>query len=212
METRFEQVLQKMGTTLNVARWLNFAADRFQISGELVQSHFIGQMYVESKAFTDTREDFGYRPERLLEVFRNRNGLTTLAQATKIIAGGPGAIAEAVYGAPWGVKKLGNTKPGDGARFIGRGYKQLTGRDNYTRYSRYVYHDDRCVIKPELLELPEDAALSAGWFFAVTSGAIDAARRDNVELVTLRVNGGSNGLQQRRDATKRAKDEFARLR
>ena len=68
------------------------------------------------------------------------------------------------------------------------GLKQLTGRDNVTRYSRAQYGDDRVVKNPKMLLQPFDAAMSAAWFF-VNSKAYNAALADNVELVTRRVNG-----------------------
>ena len=59
---------------------------------------------------------------------------------------------------------LGNTQPGDGWKFRGRGYIQITGRTNYTQASQDLFHDDRLVNYPELLNDPRIAALTAGWY------------------------------------------------
>lgn len=106
-----------------------------------------------------------------------------------------------------GRKDLGNTEPGDGVRFKGRGLIQLTGRANYAAYSQDTYGDDRCVRNPEMVaELP-DAALAAGWFWRKKN--INAlADRDDVVAVTRRINGGTNGLAHRKAMLAKAKEAF----
>lgn len=99
-----------------------------------------------------------------------------------------------MYGGAWGATHLGNTQPGDGARFIGRGLKQLTGRDNYARCGKALGED--FLSQPERLVMPVNAALSAGWFWAA-NGLNEIADRGDVVEMTLRVNGGRNGLVQR---------------
>lgn len=190
---------------------LEDACRRWGITGELTHAHFLAQMSVESEGFTDLTEDYGYRPERLLELFGGRNGKNrTLEECRQTIAKGRDAIFESIYGRPWGVSKLGNIKPGDGAKFFGRGLKMITGRDNYTRYSIAQYGDYRVVDNPDMLLQPFDACMSAAWFFK-TSKAWNAALADNTELVTLRVNGGRNAIDRRRKLTQQAKREFAKL-
>lgn len=94
-----------------------------------------------------------------------------------------------------GRKDLGNTEPGDGRRFAGRGFIQLTGRNNYAQASREIYGDDRLVKNPELVA--ENPALSAGWYWS--SRKINKhADRDDVVSVTLAINGGKNGLEDRK--------------
>lgn len=205
----FIKVARVMGGTV-YAEEMDAACKRWGIHGDLAQAHFLGQISVESENFTDLTEDLNYRPSRLLEVFYGRNGLRTIEQAAAICARGYNGVAEAIYGLPWG-RRIGNIYPGDGARFPGMGLKQLTGRDNVTRYSRAMYRDDRVVRNPTMLLEPYDAAMSAAWFF-VTSKAYNAALADNVPLVTKRVNGGQMALDARKLATTRAKREFAKLR
>lgn len=106
-----------------------------------------------------------------------------------------------------GRKDLGNTEPGDGVRFKGRGLIQLTGRANYAAYSQDVYGDDRCVRDPHMVaELP-DAAMVAGWYWQ-KRGLNRLADRDDVEAVTRRINGGTNGLADRKRRLAHAKKLF----
>lgn len=75
---------------------------RFGIVSALEKSHFLAHVAAESQGFSRVRENLGYSAARLLEVFPGRNGLTTLAQAKGIVAGGRNAVAEAIYGGAWG--------------------------------------------------------------------------------------------------------------
>lgn len=93
-----------------------------------------------------------------------------------------------------GRKDLGNTQPGDGFKFRGRGLIQTTGRANYTSTGRALALD--LINKPELLALPVNAALSAGYFWE-SNGLNEMADTGSVERVTRRVNGGVNGLHER---------------
>ena len=89
---------------------------------------------------------------------------------------------------------LGNTQPGDGKRFLGRGLIQLTGRSNYAQFSQAIGVD--CVSQPELVEQSPYAVLAAGWFW--DSRQINPkADRDDLEAVTRAINGGTNGLPER---------------
>ena len=87
--------------------------------------HFLGQIFVETAGFTAMIEDFRYRPERLDAVFKAVKGID---DAKALIARGQEAIANRVY-----ANRLGNgdEASGDGWRYRGSGYKQLTGRSNY---------------------------------------------------------------------------------
>jgi putative chitinase len=105
---------------------------------------------------------------------------------------------------------LGNTQPGDGVRFKGRGLIQCTGRTNYLAYSLDTYGDDRCVRNPAMVaELP-DAALVAGWFWK-TKRLNELADQDNVLKVTRRINGGTNGLADREKRLAEAKRLIAAM-
>lgn len=97
---------------------------------------------------------------------------------------------------------LGNTQPGDGVRFKGRGLIQVTGRDNYTRLAKELNID--CVNHPELLEQPEYAALTAGWFWSL-KGLNKYADQEDMKTITKRINGGLNGFEDRMTHFRRCK-------
>lgn len=101
-------------------------------------------------------------------------------------------------------KRLGNTpeKDGDGQRYKGRGLIQLTGRSNYEAYKKYCGFD---VVKdPELLAKPVGAIRSSMWFWRL-NGLNVLADNDDVVAATKRINGGTNGLYERRMYLTRAK-------
>ena len=96
-----------------------------------------------------------------------------------------------------GRRDLGNVEPGDGRRFLGRGLIQITGRSNYVACSRALYGDPRVLLgQPELLESPDGAARSAAWFWQI-KGLNALADAGQFELITRRINGGTNGLAER---------------
>lgn len=97
---------------------------------------------------------------------------------------------------------LGNIHPGDGKRFMGRGLIQLTGRANYSQASQALGVD--FVGQPELLEQPEYAALSAAWFWH-SRDLNRLADSDAALMITKRINGGTNGLDDRLKLLERAK-------
>lgn len=102
-----------------------------------------------------------------------------------------------------GRKDLGNTEPGDGSRYRGRGLIQVTGRANYARASKALGQD--FVGNPEMLESPRWAAMSAAEFWG-RNGCNALADADDVLALTKRINGGENGLADRKkllDAAKR---------
>lgn len=101
--------------------------------------------------------------------------------------------------------RLGNTEAGDGKKFMGRGFIQVTGRFNYKQASIALFGNESLLSKPELLEL--DPALSAGWYWA--SRKINrAADADDVLAVTKLINGGTNGLAERKAYLAIAKREL----
>lgn len=89
---------------------------------------------------------------------------------------------------------LGNTEPGDGFRYRGRGLIQVTGRANYATCGAAI--NLPLITSPELLETPGNAAQSAAWFWNSRS-LNDLADIGDFNTITRRINGGLNGLQNR---------------
>jgi len=102
--------------------------------------------------------------------------------------------------------RLGNTPQtdGDGQKYRGRGLIQITGHDNYLRCSLGLFGDERLLALPELLERPQWAAESAAWFWE-QNGLNELADRDQFSTITRRINGGSNGLEDRLQLWARAR-------
>ena len=105
-------------------------------------------------------------------------------------------------------KQLGNTPEadGDGQLYRGRGLIQVTGLDNYKKCGDALGLD--LVNHPELLEQPAYAALSAAWFWA-RNGLNALADKGDFLLITKRINGGTNGLAERKEFYKRALEVLA---
>lgn len=100
-----------------------------------------------------------------------------------------------------GRKDLGNIYKGDGKRFMGRGLIQVTGRANYAKCAKAL--DLPLLDNPKLLELPKNAAMSAGWFWS-RNKLNRFADSQKFTTLTKRINGGKNGIADRRALYKRA--------
>lgn len=207
-----------MSTSTENADYLIKQAMQAGITNPRELAIFMGQMQVECGGFRSMHEGLNYSPERLLQVFGpwtdkkgvwhdGRNGLTTLAEARQITAGGQENIANAIYGGEWGKKPgtLGNTEPGDGWRFHGRGYVQLTGRANYESVGQALGLD--LVNNPDLAADREIAARIAihYWKDRVRS----EGHQFNVREATQDINGGYNHLKERGEAADAWERKFA---
>jgi len=107
-----------------------------------------------------------------------------------------------------GRRDLGNTRPGDGRRFKGRGRIQITGRANYERVAKGLKID--CVNRPELLASPPYSELASGFWWA-DAGCNAICDRDDFLALTKRINGGTNGLAERQRLYQRASAVAPRL-
>ena len=96
---------------------------------------------------------------------------------------------------------LGNTHPGDGSKYRGRGLIQITGRANYKACGEALGLD--LIRQPELLEKPQYACMSAAWFWA-SRGLNTLADAGQFDKITQRINGGQNGAADRQALYARA--------
>jgi len=168
-------------------------------------SVFMGQMEVESGHFRRLEEGFGYSGERLLEVFRGRNGMRTSEQADEISSRGPEGIANSVYGGQWGERNLGNTEEGDGWRFRGRGFVQLTGRANYANAEAELGVD--IVNNPDIVaerDFAADASIHYWRERVVRHGA-----QLDPDAATPRINSGRLHAQERRESAARWQEDLS---
>ena len=104
-----------------------------------------------------------------------------------------------------GRKDLGNTQPGDGRRFKGRGLIQLTGRSNYTAYSKARGIDYTTDAGAKLVASDPETAVDVACWFWTTHNLNQWADQDDVTTVTKRINGGLNGFDDRKAKLLRAK-------
>ncbi|MCZ0926432.1 hypothetical protein L0636_00835 [Halomonas janggokensis] len=158
------------------------------------QAAFMGQMHHESGGFRTMEESFNYSSaDRIMAVSRTARDQGPEA-VEAAMAEGPEAIAELMYGG-----RMGNTEPGDGHRYRGRGFTQLTGRDNYTAASEALGID--LVNNPDMAADPEVAAKVSTWYWQNREGLSEAAQQGDTREVTRLINGGDNGLADREKAT-----------
>lgn len=163
------------------------AAADCQIITDLRVRHWLAQLAHES-SLVPQEENLNYSAKRILQVWPSRFKTLKDAQACAMR---PEALANKVYAG-----RMGNTRPGDGFKYRGRGLIQLTGRANYTHYGTETGFD--LVNKPDLLLQIGVSAIVAARFWA-DHGLNRQADLDNVEAITQAINGGVTGLQHRRD-------------
>ena len=177
-------------------------AAKFNITNNLRLAHFLAQCGHESGGFRAVQENLNYSAKGLATTFRK---YFISEAAAGPYARNPQKIASKVYGGRMG---NGPESTGDGYKFRGRGYIQLTGKDNYTRFAKFIGEDT--VNNPDLVATKYPLA-SAAFFFdsnklwAICDKGADAA---TVTAVTKRVNGGTIGLP---DRIKHFKEYFALL-
>jgi len=174
----------------------------FKIDTALRLSHFLAQCGHESAGFKAIQENLNYGAKGLLGIFKKY--FPTEAKALQYERK-PEKIANLVYGGRMG---NGDEASGDGYKFRGRGYIQLTGKSNYTAFGKAINED--IAANPDLVAT-KYPLLSAAWFWSSNSlnaladkGADDAS----VTAITKRVNGGTIGLP---DRIKHFKEYYALL-
>lgn len=167
---------------------------KYGITTERRVAHFLSQCAHESGGFKRLEENLNYSSKALRSVFGRYFGSAPKASADEY-ARNPEMIANRVYNDTYRKYKMGNTQEGDGWRFRGRGLKQLTGRDNYTRFGKSVGMSAEEAA--EYVATPAGAIESACWFWD-TNKLNDIADGDDVKRMTKKINGGSIGLDDRK--------------
>ncbi len=189
------------GVALTWAQPLSDACALYEINTPARLSAFVAQVGHESAGFTRTVENLNYSADGLLKTWPTH----FTPQQAQQCAHNADAIANQAYGA-----RMGNTYPGDGAKFKGRGLLQATGRSNYEAVTELLR--ERLSSVPDFVELP--GALAEPKWAAFSAAAIWADRELNAladvgafDRITLKINGGQNGAIDRRaryEAAKRA--------
>jgi len=175
----------------NVIAMIPDTAAKFGINTPLRLAHFLAQCGHESGGFRATQENLNYSAKGLMGIFKKYFPTLALAQAYERK---PEKIANRVYGGRMG---NGTESSGEGYKFRGRGYIQLTGKENYTAFGKSIGED--MTVNQDKVSGPY-ALLSAAWFFSknglhkiADEGSSDAV----VTKITKRVNGGTIGLADR---------------
>ena len=189
--------LQQLGIDEKWLDPLNQTFVKYDINTALRQAAFIGQCQHESANFTKLEEGLNYSATRLMDVWPSRFPSLDVANQ---YANNPEKLANKVYG---GRADLGNTQEGDGFAFHGRGCIQLTGRDSYERCGSSIGVD--LIGSPNRLLDSEYAAMSAGWFWN-KKGLNSLADVQDYETMTKRINGGLNGLDDRKAKIAKARE------
>ncbi|WP_423606112.1 peptidoglycan-binding protein [Sphingomonas sp. MS122] len=173
------------------------AAKHFPAAGIITPlrlAHTLAQSSVETLGFTRLVENLNYTAERIRQVWPSR--FASVAAAAPY-ARNPQALANKVYGG-----RFGNTRPGDGWKFRGRGTKQTTFHDNYAALQEATGMN--VLDDPDQLAEPDKGTL-AGCIYWRERGCNALADADDIDALTVRVNGGRNGLPERKAALLRAK-------
>lgn len=190
----------------NAERWfaeITEAMAEFGIDTPKRQAAFIAQVGTESGGFARLVENFNYSVDGLIATFPRRITLMEARDLGRKNGEGPLSlerqrkIANIVYG-----KRFGNELADDGWKFRGRGLKQITFHDNYLACGKALGLD--LTSDPDLLLVDLYAARSAGWFWKANGCNALADSGDFVGL-TKRINGGTNGLDDRKARWERAK-------
>jgi putative chitinase len=172
--------------------------EKYQINTPKRQACFIGQCMHESGGFKFLKENLNYSAKALMNTWPSRFPDMDVAEKYERQ---PSKIADKVYSG-----RMGNTEDGDGAKYIGRGLIQLTGKDNYRAFGEAIGED--LVANPELVEQPRYAALSAGWFWN-KRGLNALADAMDITTLTVRINGGKIGIDDRIAKINKALDVLA---
>ena len=175
----------------------------FDINTPRRQCHWLAQMAHESQGFTRFEENLNYSAERLVAVFPSR--FKTVAEADRY-ARNPEKLANHIYANRNG---NGDFASGDGYNFRGRGFVHLTFRGNYRAATRGLRERNigcpDLEVRPDAAGAPPTMLLVAGWYWSDYRDCNEHADRDDLNAITRAINGGLNGIEDRREWYDRAK-------
>jgi putative chitinase len=201
-----KNLLVKSGTCNEITAdiWidaLNVTCAKYEINTPERIAGFLSQVSHESSGFKFVEENLNYSAPALRTIFGKY--FTDDSQANAY-SRHPEKIANKVY-----AKRMGNSDEasGDGWKYRGRGLIQLTGKDNYTACGKALGVD--FVSNPDLVASPDFASLSAGWFW-FTRNLNNYADAKDIIGMTKRINGGTNGLNDRQMKYAKLMDYFNR--
>lgn len=222
MTNKIELVATRLGAS-EFAPTIQQVCDHYGITSRLRACHFLAQMAHESMGFRVREESLNYSVSGLIKGFgRHRISVADAEKfgrpdnvKTPLTPRQQNPIANILYGGAFG-RKNGNTEPGDGWRFRGRGFKQVTWRSNYLAYSLAVYGDDRIVRDPDRMSENPDAVMSGGWYWDL-HGLNALADADNLLSISRVINLGTRntkampkGMDSRKNWLARSKAEWDR--
>ena len=206
-----EQLMIMSASSENATKYvpyLNEVCIKFDINTQARMAMFISQLDEESGNLSKTRENLNYSVEALLKQWPTHFTVEQSNRLGRKKGEGPIslerqlAIADLAYGG-----RMGNSiyNKHDGSAFLGRGLIQLTGRNNYSKCSTSLNVD--FINKPELLETPYYAVMSAGWYWhqAGCNKASDSYDEQALLKVTKLINGGYGNIEARRAKFAQAK-------
>lgn len=197
-----DEILLKIVPKLEIERakklsqLINEICPMYGIDSANILHEFIANVIHESNHFEDKVEKLNYSAKRLIQVWPTR--FQSFEKAVKF-SSNEKLLAEEVYG---NRRDLGNIQPGDGWRFRGSGFIQMTGRLNFVAFSSFIRQKFK-IIKPldeiaDDIRTNDDMALhSACYIFAISKNLISAAIANNMIHIVKRINGGLTGLDSR---------------
>jgi len=178
---------------------------KFGITTKQRMAMFLSQVCHESDGLTIVYESGNYSASRIMQIFGvgKHSAAVTAAEARALAGNGP-ALFERVYGLgnPKKARELGNTQKGDGWRFRGTGLQQLTGRSAHERYASKI----GCALDDLAKPLPSLHGALLEWD---EKGCNKPADKDDIVRVTKLINGGQNGIADRRAYLAKAKKLLA---
>lgn len=179
------ELIQQLNTKYNTV------LNKYGVSTQLQRIHFWSQLYHESK-LVPRAENLNYSAERLLKIFpKYFKDLETAKKYDRQ----PQQIANIVYANRY---KNGDVESGDGWRWRGRGFIQITFKANYEALAKHL-NNDKIITEPDILLSEANSIVSALWFWQKNkiNSVITEDNDLSVQHVTRKINGGLNGLTER---------------